>query len=63
MVGWSWTEWMAGVPIYCKVSNCPLILEGANNQYKCNFKKSKVKDYKQVSELNEIDIEYIEKLL
>jgi hypothetical protein len=53
---------MAGVPIYCKVNNCPLILS-SGTQFKCNYDKAKVKDYIEFSKQNEIEIEYLTKNL
>lgn len=59
---WKDQEWMAGVPIYCKVNNCPLIKHITNGKYSCDYNKSKLKDYKEFSLKNNICIEYVEKI-
>ena len=64
--GFGKTEWMAGVPIYCKsVFNgaaCPLIKQ-TGNLFECNYKKAPVKDYIKMSNINEIEVERIDRSL
>jgi hypothetical protein len=61
-VGWEKTEWMAGVPIYCKTVDdggaCPLIKQTAN-LFECNYEKALVKDYIKICNLNGIEVERI----
>ena len=61
-VGWGKTEWMAGVPIYCKSvfngSYCPLMKQ-TENLFECNYEKALVKDYIKMCDLNEIEVERI----
>lgn len=56
------TEWMVGVPIYCKIVNdggsCKLIKQTGNLFY-CNYEKSPVKDYIKLCTFNEIEVEHI----
>ena len=67
--GWDWTEWMAGVPIYCKSIDgggaCPLIQNKytSGSKFKCNYEKAKLVDYIKISEINGIPIERYEVLL
>jgi hypothetical protein len=60
--GWGKTEWMAGVPIYCKSvydgGACPLIKQTAN-LFECNYQNALVKDYVKMCNLNEIEVERI----
>lgn len=61
--GFGKTEWMAGVPIYCKIVNdgvaCPLIKQ-TGNLFECNYRKAPVKDYIAMCNLNEIEVERFE---
>ncbi len=61
-IGWKKTEWMAGVPIYCKSAYnggaCPLIKQ-TENLFECNYQKALVKDYIKMCNLNEIEVERI----
>ena len=62
-VGWDKTEWMAGVPIYCKSIDdggaCPLIKQSGMNLFFCNYEKAPVKEYIKMCNLNEIEVERI----
>lgn len=65
--GFGKTEWMAGVPIYCKSINnggsCPLIKQTGDNLFKCDYKNGLLSNYIKVSTICNIEIERITKTL
>jgi hypothetical protein len=64
--GFSSTEWMAGVPIYCKSvfhgGACPLI-KADGELYSCNYTKSRIADYIAMCKVNDIEVERIQMTL